>query len=482
MQTTNTIQDNQIVHSSSPVIMSQNNVNNQQTEINQILPNNQQITNTNANEKEEFHESPYRFVIVVVYFLLNFANGTQWVTFSSTADKFRQVYNLHRMLVDLFSMIFMIEYPFACIPEGYIIDNYSMRLGLDLAAGFTILGSFLKIFTNHSIAWAYLGQICSGSFQPAILNSPAKIASVWFKDNSRTLVTSICCVANTIGVLFGYIFHTLFIDNDSYGQKYKDEFYDYVFWEFILVAILCVPTFFFIYSKPKEAVSYSQKDYKSPPLKESLKLLFHNKNFVKFLICSTCIIGFFNIYGTILNPYLALYDISDDDASYAAAAANGFGILSSLIVSVILDKSKAYRNTMVILNIFGLLFMIVLTVLLETVDSKPFIQAIVLFSCIIAFIVPIYTTGMDYVCELTYPVGESISGGLIMCFNQLSGIIGILIADVLIHHCEEYRYLTNILAILMIAGSLVAVFFIEEKLLRNEKENEHKKEIENYPK
>ena len=52
MQTTNTIQDNQIVHSSSPVIMSQNNVNNQQTEINQILPNNQQITNTNANEKE----------------------------------------------------------------------------------------------------------------------------------------------------------------------------------------------------------------------------------------------------------------------------------------------------------------------------------------------------------------------------------------------------------------------------------------------
>ena len=34
----------------------------------------------------------------------------------------------------------------------------------------------------------------------------------------------------------------------------------------------------------------------------------------------------------------------------------------------------------------------------------------------------------------------------------------------------------------MIAGSLVAVFFIEEKLLRNEKENEHKKEIENNPK
>jgi hypothetical protein len=34
---------------------------------------------------------------------------------------------------------------------------------------------------------------------------------------------------------------------------------------------------------------------------------------------------------------------------------------------------------------------------------------------------------MDFVCELTYPVGESISGGLIMISSQISGIISVKI-------------------------------------------------------
>ena len=354
-----------------------------------------------------------------------------------------------------------------------------MRLGLSLASATNIIGSLLKIFTNNNRAYAYVGQILSGSFQPAILNSPAKIASIWFKDSNRALVTSICCVANTIGVLFGYIFHTFFIDDNSSGQKYKNEFKKYVFWEFILTTILCLPTFFLMRNKPKIPVSNSQKDYVSPPLKESLKLLFKNKNFIVFLVCATCIVGFFNIYGTILNPYLALYLIKDDEASYISAAANGFGIITCLIISCILNKTKKFKQMMLILNICGLVLMIILTVLLEFVKNNVFAMCIILFCFIIGFVTPIYTTGMDYVAEMTYPVGESISGGLIMCFNQIFGIIGILIADAFIEKVESKKYLTNVMSIIIFSISLICVYFIEERLLRNEKENEKNNEMEN---
>ena len=426
------------------------------------------------NKENEYNETPYRFVIVITYFFLNFANGEQWVTFASVADKFRQNYNQSRWAVDLYSMLFMIVYPIFCVPEAYLIDNINMRLGLSLAALTNIIGSLLKIFTNNNTAYAYIGQILSGSFQPAILNSPAKIGSTWFKDSNRALVTSICCVANTIGVLFGYIFHTFFIDDNSEGQKYKNEFKKYVFWEFILTTILCLPTFFLMRNKPEIPVSNSQKDYVSPPLKQSLKLLFKNKNFVLFLVCATCIVGFFNIYGTILNPYLALYHIKDDEASYTSAAANGFGIITCLIVSCILDKTKKFKQMMFILNICGLIIMIILTILLEFIKNNVFAMCIVLFCFIIGFITPIYTTGMDYVAEMTYPVGESISGGLIMCFNQIFGIIGILIADAFIEKVGNKKYLTNVMSIIIFSISLICVFFIEERLLRNEKENENK--------
>ena len=423
----------------------------------------------------KYNETPYRFIIVITYFFLNFANGEQWVTYASVADKFRRNYNQSRWEVDLYSMLFMIVYPLFCVPEAYLIDNINMRLGLSLAALTIILGSLLKIFTNNNRAYAYIGQILSGSFQPAILNSPAKIASIWFKDSNRALVTSICCVANTIGVLFGYIFHTFFIDDKSEGKKYKDEFKKYVFWEFILTAILCLPTFFLMRNKPKIPVSNSQKDYVSPPLKDSLKLLFKNKNFVLFLVCATCIVGFFNIYGTILNQYLALYKVKDDEASYTSAAANGFGIITCLIVSCILDSTKKFKQMMFILNICGLVVMIILTILLEIIEKNVFTMCIVVFSLIIGFVTPIYTTGMDYVAEMTYPVGESISGGLIMCFNQIFGIIGILIADAFIDNVPNEKYLTNVMSIIIFTISLICIYFIEERLLRNEKENENKK-------
>ena len=440
---------------------------------NENKPDDQNINiENNQNQEIQYNETPYRFLIVITYFFLNFANGEQWVTYASVADKFRQNYNQSRWGVDLYSMIFMIVYPLFCVPEAYLIDNINMRLGLSLAALTNILGSLLKIFTNNGKVYAYLGQILSGSFQPAILNSPAKIASIWFKDSNRALVTSICCVANTIGVLFGYIFHTFFINDNSEGDKYKDEFKKYVFWEFILTSILCLPTFFLMRNKPKIPVSNSQKDYKSPPLKESLKLLFKNKNFVLFLVCATCIVGFFNIYGTILNPYLALYNVKDDEASYTSAAANGFGIVTCLIVSCILDSTKKFKPMMIILNICGLISMIILTVLLEFVEKNVFVLCIILFTFIIGFVTPIYTTGMDYVAEMTYPVGESISGGLIMCFNQIFGIIGILIADAFIDKVGDKRYLTNIMSIIIFTISIISIFFIEERLLRNEKENE----------
>jgi fucose permease len=75
-------------------------------------------------------ETPYRYVIVIIYCMLSFANGMQWVTFSSVAKDFKREYNLDQFQVDLFSMIYMIIYPFLSFPSSYIIDNKNIRLGV----------------------------------------------------------------------------------------------------------------------------------------------------------------------------------------------------------------------------------------------------------------------------------------------------------------------------------------------------------------
>lgn len=195
-------------------------------------------------------ESRYRFVVVMVYCFVTFSNAVHWVTFSSCAFNFKTVYGLNNFQVDLFSLVYMILYPFVFIPESYIVDNMNMRLGVSIGACLTMLGSGIKCFINHNIIFAYIGQSLIASFQPAILNSPSKIASTWFNDKSRVLATSVCCVANSIGVLTGYVIHSFFIDPEAKGEIFKSQFQRYIFVEFIGTVILCLPLLVFMRSRP----------------------------------------------------------------------------------------------------------------------------------------------------------------------------------------------------------------------------------------
>ncbi len=428
-------------------------------------------------EKEEiiYKETPFRFCVVIAYCLLSFANAIGWVTYSSTADKYREAYNLTSNQVNMFGLIYMILYPIVCIPEAYIVDNISTYLGLSLSSFTTLLGSLLKAFPNK-IYLAYIGQILCSSFQPVILNSPAKISAVWFKDENRAKITTLCVVSNNLGVMFGIIYHTFFIDDNSKAQDYKSQFEKYVFAEFILTTIFCLPTFILVRDKPKIPVSPSQNKYKAPPLIKSLKLLFTNKNFNILVLFFTCIIGVWNMYGIIFTPYMAKYEISDSRAAIISSIANFVSIFFAMIGSYILDKTKKFRLFLLICNLSALIIMIVFTLLLEFVTNLDiiFISGIFLYSSLVGFLITIHTNGMDYVCELTYPVGESQSGGIIMSMNQIFGIGLTYLGQYFIDEINSKKYITNILACTTLLISLITLWFIEDKLLRHEKENEGK--------
>ena len=57
--------------------------------------------------------------------------------------------------------------------------------------------------------------------------------------------------------------------------------------------------------------------------------------------------------------------------------------------------------------------------------EKNFILVLIVWSFTSIAILPIYTCSMDFVCEITYPVGETISGGILMTATQISGIISV---------------------------------------------------------
>lgn len=426
--------------------------------------------------REYFEESPYRYYIVIAYCLVTFANGLQWVTFSSCFTNFGIAYNLPNWKVNMFSLVYMILYPIVCIPQGYIVDHYSTRLGLIAAAGFTLLGAGLKLFVNSNMIVCFIGQCLAGLFQPALLNSPGKIAAKWFNHESRTLITSILCLSNIVGIFIGFLFYTFTIDGsidpETQKDEYKAEFYFYLLCEFLLNCLFCFPTFFITTDEPTYPSSLSQSKKENLQLKESLKLLFTNKRFICLLISTCFVVGYYDVYGTILNSAFALYNITDTESSNIYSISSGFGIVASIMLSICLDKTKKFRSTFIVLTVLGVIIQAAFTLLLELSvyhpSLSPYLVAMIMYSLVNLVLIPFYTIGMNYACEITYPVGESLNGGIMMTMSQLSGIGGTFFCDHLITTYPEKKYLTNVVLLIFFVIGCLFIFFLDDELERDD--------------
>ena len=419
----------------------------------------------NIKENNEIGLSCYRYVIVIIFFLLNFINGMHWITFAACAAKFGKFYHLSNLGVDCLSMIYMGVYIFSSFFCSYFIDKISMKNGLRLAALLIIVGAVFKIFLNVHIAFAFVGQFLASSLQPAILNSPAKLAATWFDEKSRVLVTSICCLANTIGVMFGFVIHTFVMEENTVNPRiFKRDFRTYVIIEACISFGIGLGFIIFFKEKPEKPPSKSQE----------------NKDiFIYLLISLSCVVGYINMVATIFNAYMALYKISDENASYTSAISNVAGIIFAIIVSRIIDKFKLYKKSIIICNIICLISYAITIFLMEFVKTKYLVYvSYVGYTLIIGFAVPIYTSGMDLVCEVTYGIGESTSDGIIMIGNQIMGIVGIIINYLLRIYLKKYKWLTNFFGFILFLVSLYCLFCAKEDLKRK-KEDEGNNNGEN---
>ena len=156
-------------------------------------------------------------------------------------------------------------------------------------------------------------------------------------------------------------------------------------------------------------------------------------------------------------------------------------MVSSLVMSWLLDKYKKFKLFMIGMAIVGSVFQALLTLLLELSVNHKSVNAyavgMVMYSLVNAIVIPFYTIGMNYACEITYPVGESINGGIMMSMSQISGIGGTFLCDYLINHKEQKKYLSNIVLLGFFVIACIFVFLFDEKLDRHEIDAQGRKQI-----
>ena len=200
-------------------------------------------------------------------------------------------------------------------------------------------------------------------------------------------------------------------------------------------------------------------------------MLFTNIRFVYLLISTLFVVGYYDVMGTIINSLFVMYGVTGQQSNVIYAVSSVAGMIASLVISWLLDKYKKFKLFMIVLCITGTLFQALFTLLLELAEPKglnAYAIGLVLYTLVNMIVVPFYTIGMNYACEITYPVGESINGGIMMTMSQLSGIGGTFLCDHFISNYEEKPWISNVILLGFFAASCVFVFLFDEKLDRQE--------------
>ena len=427
---------------------------------------------TNENLKKEYEESLSRYFILVAYCFCIFASGFQWLSFTSL-PYFPHYYELSQWKVDFFSLIYIIEYLVLFIPEIILSEKLSTKNLFRISSLCIIIGSFLKIFINKdkSLSMSYLGQIISGLSRPYLMMIPGKIAADWFKENKRNFICTICFLSDIAGILIGYIWNLAYIKKEENIKKdYRDHVYRYFLAEFILVLVLCIPSLFIDESKPEKPSSPSKKNIMKEFGKESLKIIFSNYKYIFIVISMFFIGGYYYVMSMKFIYLVGIYNLNKKKSDLVYSISITTGIVSSLIISFILDKYKKYKIFLIILSIISTISHLFLTFLLELVEDKKLNSYAI---CIIFYIftngtvIPYFSFIINYTCEITYPVGEYISIAFIFAATQIYNICGHFLYKNILEKNDK-KYLCNLLFLIFFFVSSILSIFYEDKLERYE--------------
>lgn len=161
---------------------------------------------------------------------------------------------------------------------------------------------------------------------------------------------------------------------------------------------------------------------KEPPLnfKKELRELKGNKNYILMGITFCGLYGIYTSLGSVVSSITSPYGYTSIDNAIFGAVFIFSGVLGSFVIGILLDKYQKFKLTFNLLCITACIF---IATNFYTLPSKSVPLLAVNLSIVGFSVIPIIPVSYAFAVELTYPVPESVSNGMIILPSQLFGTI-----------------------------------------------------------
>lgn len=187
-------------------------------------------------------------------------------------------------------------------------------------------------------------------------NSSSKLASVWFGDKERALSTALGSLAMPIGCIAGFVVPALMVSEEDLNDP-KDgrkKFCEYLFVQNCIVSIAAIALIVFARSSPKTPPSASASiPTEVINVRKELKKLFTNKNYILLCVAFTCLNCICTCMGAVVSSVTQPYGYTGKDNALIGAVFIVFGVLGTIVISIMLDRYHKFKMTILITAILS---------------------------------------------------------------------------------------------------------------------------------
>ncbi len=365
----------------------------------------------------DFKSYKYRWVVLILVMLVGAITQMVWVTYGLIIGEtaiffFGSFTDTNEILILLLSLIFMVVYIPVNFPACWIIDKLGLKWGTGIGVILTGVFGPLRILAIYlGNFWMLLAfQIMCAIGQPFVLNSFTKLAASWFPEKEKTLASGLGILSMLIGVLIAFVIPPFAVENNIPGG---------ITWITIAFGIASfvgmVLYFIFMRDKPPTPPNAYADKTKTLAVKGT-RSMFKNRDFNLLFIAIFIGGGAFNAISSVLDVIYG-YEITDVQPGIIGGIMIGGGIVGAVVVSTLSDHLQKRKIFLIIAMIAGGIF----STLLYFIQAD--IGRYIISFFLGLFLVSALPVGLTFAAEITYPLPEETSNGIMMWINQIGGII-----------------------------------------------------------
>jgi hypothetical protein len=425
------------------------------------------------NVEDTPKKSKRRWLILLIFFVFSFGNGSSFITFAPTLKQMEIYYDrTHWELLQLVCC-FMYSFIFLSFPVAWMINKWfrkSMILGMLLQA----IGGWVRYSANNNFTNCLIGQILLALAIPFTLATPAYIGHTFFAGEESTIAILIGTYATFSGTAFGIILPTIFIKADQTDDENARGIELTLLIEAIYFCAPLFPAILFMKNRPhkikrkkaednENATESEEKNLnpeheeKADLTKDFAKKIFNMaKNWRLFVSTMAFGMGFGlaltiqAVISTILPETFTLLQVGTTGVIFV-----GSGLLFGVFGHFLLKTSFIKGHYDYVIRSFFLVNTIILIFIAIFLKDTTSEWLVYLFNAIGGFgLIAFVPFGIQSLIESAHPIPEIIPSAWMLIWGQVFGIIGTYGSIVA---SKEFRLW--VLVIMLVPASIWVGFF-----------------------